>query len=39
MLPQFMEMIPVYSGSDNRHIINFEKRGNVFNVKAGVTYI
>jgi hypothetical protein len=35
MLMLFMGMTPVYSGSDNKHIINFGKTGNVFNAKAG----
>jgi len=34
-----MGMIPVYSGSDNKHTINFGKSGNLFNVKKGVAYI
>jgi hypothetical protein len=33
MLMLFMGMIPVYSGSDNKHIINFGKRGNFLMLK------
>jgi hypothetical protein len=39
MLMLFMGMIRVYSGSDNKCIINFGKTGNVFNVKAGFAYM
>jgi len=39
MLMLFMIMIPVNSGSDNKHIIEFGKTVCVFNVKAGFSYV